>query len=51
MPLCDGKCKYCICPSVALRNENEVKEYANNTLIEQIKQYDIVLRLGLSHKH
>lgn len=44
MPLCDGKCKYCICPSVALRNESEVKEYANNTLIEQIKQYDIALR-------
>ena len=45
MPLCDGKCKYCICPSVAVSNDDEVREYARNILIKQIEHYFCILQV------
>lgn len=42
-PLCDGKCKYCICPSVAINNYAEVEEYARATLPTQISQFSELL--------
>ncbi len=44
MPLCDEKCKYCICPSVPIRDKDEVREYASKILKEQIKRYYYVLK-------
>lgn len=42
-PLCDGKCKYCICPSVSIKNQSEVDEYAKETLPSQLIHYNNII--------
>ena len=43
MPYCNGKCRFCICPSISYRTESDIDVFARDVLPAQIAEYRSLL--------